>query len=122
MGYLDEEIAKQLRKERMKEKKEREEQETAKELDQLDEEKIADDMEKGYCTVIDQQFSFSRRDILGERLSVLVPDGKLIVQSNFQELFVAGDDQYEVGLNYVIAEEEQVFHDWEVYKQNMQNG
>lgn len=122
MVYLDEEIAKQLRKERMKEKKEREKQETARELEKLEEEKIAGDMEKGYCTVIDQGFSFARKDILGGRLSVLLPDGNLTVQSNFKELFVAGDDQYEVGFNYVIAEGEQAFQDWEVYKQNMQNG
>ena len=120
MPYVDEQIAKILRKERMREKKAQEEEQRKQEELLIDEEEILKGIEQGECTVIDRQFVFEERTILGNRVKVYVPCKELQVQKNFQEVFIAGENEYGVGINYVISKEKEQIKSWDVYKKNIQ--
>lgn len=122
MAYLDEDIARMLRNERKKEKLKMEQEQLKKEMESIDEEKIATDMEKGFCVVLDREFKFQQKNILANKMQVFLPDGNLIERCNFAEMYTAGDDRYEMGINYVLAQEKEEFQSWEVYKTNMEEG
>lgn len=119
---MDEEIAKMLRKERMKEKEKQERQEIEEEKEKIDEEQLAEEMENGECFLFDKSFLFSKKIILNNRLKVYVPDKNLQIKYNMQELFVAGENAYSVGLNYALAEDDMPIQSWNTYKKNMQDG
>lgn len=122
MPYMDEEIAKMLRKERMKEKEKQQQQEIEQEKEKINEEQLAEEMEKGECFLFDRSFRFSQKIIMNKRLKVYIPDKNLEIKYNFQELFVAGENAYSFGLNYALAEDGTPIQPWNTYKKNMQDG
>lgn len=121
MPLVDEQIAKMLQRQRMKEQKEKETEKRKQEEAMIDEKEIMEGIRKGECTVIDQKFMFEEKMILGDRVKFYLPCKELQIVSNFREVFTAAENKYGVGIHLILSEDEKDnIQSWSVYKQNMQ--
>ena len=122
MTLMDEEIAKLLRKAKTREKLQVEEQNYEEEKEQLDEAEIGIQMEQGECTVFDRQFIFTEKIILNHRIKVYIPDKNLYIKANVADAFIAGENSYNVGMNFILAEDDTPILSWEEYQKKMKSG
>lgn len=119
---VDEQIAKMLQRQRMKERKEEEAQKRKQEEALIDEKEIMEGIRNGECMVLDHKFVFEEKMILGDRVKCYLPCKELQIVSNFKEVFTAAENEYGVGIHFILSDEEkEKLQTWSVYKQNIQN-
>lgn len=121
MAYVDEEIAKMLRRERMQEKKVKEQEQEKKEATMLDEKEIIKGIENGQCTIFDKTFEFQSYKILGEKIQIYLPKENLEVKVDDKEVFTALQMEEARSFQYAINGIKKEFEPLSKYKENMKN-
>lgn len=116
MAYLDEEIAKRFKQQRMK-KIEEEKKLREKELDEkVDFEEIKKGILEGECEVHDRVFQFQRYEICDGRFGINIPYIKTIVQNDLPQLFKVADNELGFSCTVSSSDEKQEFFELGFYK------
>lgn len=120
MAYMDEEIAKQFKKERLK--KQREEQERIeKELEAaIDTEAVRQGMIAGKCKVLDREFEFKKYTVCDGRFSINIPSDRIIIQNDEKTLFKTANNELGFSCTIVATDEASDFLSLDAYKKNME--
>ena len=120
MAYLDEDIAKRLKQERMK-KIAAEEQKREKELEeQIDPEEIKKGVLQGECEVLDRTFQFKKYEICDGRFGIYIPYVNTIMQNDLPELFKTADNELGFSCTVSSTNEKKDFFELEHYKKMIQ--
>lgn len=117
MTYIDEQIAKMLRRERMKEQKEEKIKQKEEEKAQIDLDEIEKGMVCGECNVLGQAFVFDCKEILNHQVKVYLPNKDFKILRSFADFYSGGDNAYGYGVNFTLSEDE--METWDIYKQRM---
>lgn len=120
MAYLDEEIAKRLKLERMKRKAE-EEKKIEKELEsRVDPEEVKKGILNGRCEILDRTFQFQKYEICDKRFGIYIPYINTILQKDQNNLFQTADNDLGFSCTVVSTDDKSDFLALDVYKQRMQ--
>lgn len=117
---VDEEIAKMLRKERVKARKLEEEARERKEEEELDLEEVKRQMKEGELKLYDREFSFEMRDLLKNRIRVILPFDGIVEKKNLDEVYESMSDELAFSSHFVLEEGAADFMELDVYKKNME--
>lgn len=119
MTFVDEEIAKMLRRQRMQEKNTEQQEKEEKEAAMLDEKEIIKGIEKGSCTIFDRTFLFQPHKILKGKAQIYLPMEELEIKVDDQEIFTAIQMDEARSFQYTLNGIKQEFEPLSVYKENM---
>lgn len=119
MAYLDEDIAKRLKEQRMKRIAE-EEKRKEKELEaQIDPEEIKKGILAGECEVLDRTFQFKKYDVCDGRFGIYIPYINTIVQNDLPQLFKTADNELGFSCTVSSTNEKKDFFELDHYKKMM---
>ncbi len=119
MAYMDEDIAKAFKQERLKRQAEMQAQ-LDKELEaQLDEEAIKQGILEGQCSIFDRTFSFSEYSVCDGRFTIQLPDEGIVIQHDDNTVFKSANEELGFSCNIVTTDEKAAFEPLSVYKENM---
>lgn len=120
MAYLDEEIAKKFKMERMKRKAE-EEKRIEQELEsQVDPEEVKRGILEGKCEILDRTFQFQKYEICDGRFGIYIPYINTILQNDQKTLFKTADNELGFSCTVASTDDKSDFLALDVYKQRMQ--
>lgn len=121
MAYMDEKIAKMLKKERLKRQAEKQ-LELEKELEsQIDEEEVRNGIADGKCSVLDRTFTFEQFTICDGRFSIYLPSEEILIQNDEKNLFKSVNEMLGFSCTAVATDEKADFEPLHVYKKNMEH-
>lgn len=119
MAYIDEEIAKKFKKERLKKQKEEQER-IEKELEAtVDPGLVRQGIIEGKCIVLDREFEFEKYTICDGRFSIYIPSDRVIIQNNEKSLFKTANNELGFSCTVVATDDKTEFLPLNVYKDNM---
>jgi len=119
MAYIDEEIAKKFKKERMKKQKEEQER-IEKELEAtVDPELVRQGILDGRCTVLDREFEFEQYTICDGRFTIHIPSDRIMIQNDEKALFKTANNELGFSCTVAATEDKSEFLPLNVYKENM---
>ena len=119
MAYIDEEIAKILRKERMKEQEEELLQEEQEADDAVDEDEIIEGIRNGKCVLWDRIFEFAHYTILDGRAEIYLPSEEINIQKDETTFFQSLNNEVGFSSSIVLSDIMEEFSPLSVYKDNI---
>lgn len=119
MAYIDEEIAKKFKMERLKKQKE-EQDRIEKELEaSVDPVAVREGIIAGKCTVLDREFEFEKYTICDGRFSINIPSDRIIIQNDEKGLFKTANNELGFSCTVSATNDKSEFLSLNVYKENM---
>lgn len=121
MTYIDEQIARKFKQERLK-KQEAENERKEKEAEALiDAEMVRDGILNGKCTVLDRQFTFAKYTVCKEHFSIWLPTENIEIQNDEEDLFKSANNELGFSCTIAATNDTSDFQPLSVYKENMIN-
>ena len=119
MAFIDEEIAKKMKKERLKKQK-AEQEKLEQELEAtVDAEAVERGIINGKCTVLGREFAFETYTVCDGRFTIHIPSEEILIQKDEKELFKSANNELGFSCTITSTDEKEDFLPLEEYKQNM---
>lgn len=119
MPYMDEEIARVLKRERLKQQAEKQAL-IEKELESsIDEEEVKQGIINGQCSVLDRIFSFEQYTICDGKITICLPSKEIVIQNDEKNLFKSANEDLGFSCTAAVTDEKSEFEPLSVYKENM---
>ena len=119
MTFIDEEIAKKFKKERLKKQK-AEQERIEQELESMvDADAVRKGIVNGKCTVLGREFPFKKYTVCDGRFSIHIPSEGILIQNDEKTLFKTANNELGFSCTIAATDEKSDIQTLDKYKQNM---